>query len=352
MRLNRGVLNALCAAVLFGASTPLAKALVGEIQPVLLAGILYVGSGLGLAIWIALRHAVRDDHSWTEIAWPRGADIAWLSVSILFGGMLGPVLLMVGLTTTPASESALLLNLEAVLTALIAWFAFRENFDRSIAAGMALIVMGGLVLSWSPGSVSFSPGAPLIALACLCWAIDNNLTRRASAGDATVIACTKGLIAGSVNVGAGILMGAAVPSLSGVAKAAMVGFAGYGMSLSLFVLALRDLGTARTSAYFSVAPFFGVALAILFNDEDITWKLAVAGTFMAIGIWLHIRERHAHLHAHERQEHTHAHFHDEHHRHAHDFRWDGGEPHTHAHIHEPLVHAHPHYPDVHHRHEH
>jgi drug/metabolite transporter (DMT)-like permease len=345
-------LNALCAAVLFGASTPLAKALVGEIHPVLLAGLLYAGSGLGLAIWLSLRYAVQDDASSRKIAWLRGADVAWLSGAILLGGVFGPVLLMVGLTSTPASVSALLLNLEAVFTALIAWFAFRENFDRRIAAGMALIVMGGLVLSWSPGKVSLSEGSLLIALACLCWAIDNNFTRKVSASDATVIACTKGLIAGSVNVAVGILMGATVPSLSAMVGAVIVGFAGYGISLSLFVLSLRDLGTARTSAYFSVAPFFGAALAIPLNDEAITWKLTVASTFMAIGVWLHIRERHTHLHVHGHQEHIHGHFHDEHHQHAHDFKWNGREPHTHAHVHEPLMHAHPHYPDVHHRHEH
>jgi drug/metabolite transporter (DMT)-like permease len=352
MRLNRGVLNALGAAVLFGASTPLAKVLVGEIRPVLLAGLLYAGSGLGLAIWLALRHAAEHDTSSTKIAWPQGADIAWLAGAILFGGVFGPVLLMVGLTSTPASVSALMLNLEAVFTAVLAWFVFRENFDRRIAAGMALIVMGGVVLSWSLGGVSLSPGAPLIALACLCWAIDNNLTRNVSASDPTVVACAKGLIAGGVNIGAAVLMGAALPSMSATAGAAMVGFAGYGVSLSLFVLALRDLGTARTSAYFSVAPFFGAALAIGLNNEAVTWQLGAASMLMAMGVWLHIREHHTHLHAHGHQEHTHAHFHDAHHQHAHDFKWDGREPHTHAHVHDPVVHAHPHYPDVHHRHEH
>ena len=220
-------------------------------------------------------------------------------------------LLMLGLVSTTASVSALLLNLEAVFTVGLAWFAFRENFDSRIASGMALIVIGGLVLAWAPGHLTLSRGTLLIAGACLCWAIDNNLTRKVSGSDAMAVACAKGLIAGAVNIGAALFSGEMMPSLSVTAAAALVGLAGYGISLTLFVLALRDLGTARTSAYFSVAPFFGAALALLFNGEAITWQLAVASAAMAAGVWLHVTERHAHLHVHEHQEHTHAHYHDE-----------------------------------------
>jgi drug/metabolite transporter (DMT)-like permease len=349
MRLSKGVLNALAAAALFGASTPLAKALVGEITPVLLAGLLYAGSGLGLAVGLALRHLAPGVAR--NVAWPRVPDARWLAGAILLGGVLGPVLLMLGLTSTPASASALLLNLEAVFTVGLAWFVFHENFDRRIAAGMGLIIMGSLVLSWNTGNLAVAPGSLLVAGACLCWAVDNNLTRKVSASDAMAIACLKGLIAGAVNIGAAVLMGTAIPSLSATGAAALVGFAGYGISLTLFVLALRDLGTARTSAYFSVAPFFGAALALLYG-EAVTWQFVVASTLMVVGVWLHVSERHAHLHAHEPQEHTHPHSHDDHHQHSHDFPWDGQEPHTHKHVHAPLVHAHPHYPDVHHRHPH
>jgi drug/metabolite transporter (DMT)-like permease len=352
MRVSRGVLNALAAAVLFGASTPFAKALVGEITPVLLAGLLYAGSGLGLGAALIVRRLVVGRASSRKIAWPRPSDAGWLAGATFFGGLVGPVLLMLGLASTAASVSALLLNLEAVFTAGIAWFVFRENFDRRIAAGMTLIVFGGLVLSWTPGNLAISRGSLLIAGACLCWAIDNNLTRKVSATDAMTVACAKGLIAGAVNTGAALLTGAMMPSLSITAEAAVVGLAGYGISLTLFVLALRDLGTARTSAYFSVAPFFGAALALLLNGESATWQLGIASAAMAAGVWLHVTERHAHLHMHGHQEHAHAHYHDEHHQHAHDFAWDGREPHTHAHVHAPLVHSHPHYPDVHHRHPH
>jgi drug/metabolite transporter (DMT)-like permease len=352
MRLSSGVLNALAAAALFGASTPLAKTLVGEIPPVLLAGLLYAGSGVGLAAGLLIRRVAIGGASSQEFAWPRRHDIGWLAGSILFGGVLGPVLLMLGLTSTAASVGALLLNLEAVFTASLAWFVFHENFDRRVAAGMGLIIIGGLVLSWTPRHIAVSTGALFIAAACLCWAIDNNLTRKVSASDAMVIACVKGLVAGAVNTSVAVFMGAAIPSLSATAAAAVVGLAGYGISLTLFVLALRDLGTARTGAYFSAAPFFGAILAILLQGETISWQLVVASLLMAVGVWLHITEHHAHLHAHDAQEHTHPHSHDEHHHHSHDFAWDGREPHTHAHVHEPLIHAHPHYPDVHHRHPH
>src|SRR5215469_2564142 len=352
MRISRGILNALAAAVLFGASTPIAKILVGEMPPVLLAGLLYAGSGVGLGIGLLLRRLLRSAEAPGGFALPRVEDLKWLAGAVLFGGVLGPVLLMLGLSSTPASASALLLNLEGVFTALVAWFVFRENFDRRIAAGMALIVGGGLVLSWTSGTVAVSAGALLVVGACLCWAVDNNLTRKVSAGDAMVIACVKGMIAGFVNIGVALLLGAAIPSGWAIVAAAAVGLAGYGISLALFVLALRDLGTARTGAYFSVAPFFGAALAIVLNGEPITLQLLVAGILMAIGVWLHISERHAHLHVHAPLEHTHAHVHDEHHRHDHDFAWDGREPHTHLHVHAPLVHSHPHYPDLHHRHPH
>jgi drug/metabolite transporter (DMT)-like permease len=352
MRISKGILSALAAAVLFGASTPIAKTLVGEIPPVLLAGLLYAGSGLGLAVGLLLRRLARSRTTATPLAWPRGPDLGWLAGAILVGGVLGPVLLMLGLISTPASVSALLLNLEAVFTALLAWFVFRENFDRRIAAGMVLIVVGGLVLSWKPDRLTLAPGALLIAAACLCWAIDNNLTRKVSGSDAMAIACIKGLVAGAVNIVAAVMLGAVVPALSAAAIAALVGLAGYGISLALFVLALRELGAARTGAYFSVAPFFGAALAVVVQHEPVSTPLVIAAGLMISGVWLHLSEVHEHTHQHELLEHSHAHVHDEHHRHGHDPDWDGSEPHTHRHIHPPMRHAHPHYPDIHHQHEH
>jgi drug/metabolite transporter (DMT)-like permease len=346
--MKRGAAYGLASAALFGISTPIAKILVDSVSPVMLAGLLYAGSGFGLLVLLASRRLSRKR---SPISMPRGEEWVWLTGAILLGGVFGPVALMYGLTVTAASTASLLLNLEAVFTALIAWLLFRENFDRRIAFGMLAIVAGGLVLAWSPDQVaSVSSGAVFIIVACGCWALDNNLTRKASTSDAVLIAGVKGLVAGAVNVTLALSLGQHLPAMATLAVAGAVGFLGYGVSLVLFVLALRDLGSARAGAYFAVAPFFGTGVALLLGDA-VTWQLVVAGVLMMSGVWLHVTESHTHEHVHERLEHTHAHTHDEHHRHAHG-GWYGPEPHTHLHVHERLVHSHPHYPDVHHRHPH
>jgi len=349
MRLDRGILAALGAAVLFGLSTPIAKTLVGSISPLLLGGLLYTGSGIGLAVLLAVRGAVLGR---ATIVWPRGADLRWLLGPIVFGGAIGPYLLMQGLQTTDSASASLVLNLEGVFTALLAWFAFKENFDGRIAAGMALIVAGGVILSTGSALRAGGISGPLaIAGACLAWAIDNNLTRKVSVNDAMLIACLKGSIAGPISVALALLYGAQLPASPLLLRAGTLGFVGYGLSLTLFVLALRNLGTARTSAYFSLAPFIGAALAVAMG-APVTGSLMIAGLFMGAGVWLHLTEFHAHRHHHEFLEHEHPHIHDSHHRHRHGFTWNGQEPHSHLHAHERIEHAHRHYPDVHHRHDH
>ena len=346
-----GIVSALGAAALFGASTPLAKLLVGAVPPVLLAGLLYLGSGIVLLAWWSWRRwrARAGAH---EAALTR-RDIPWLAGAILSGGVIGPLLLMLGLAHTQAASASLLLNLEGVFTALLAWFVFRENFDRRIALGMALIVAGGVLLSWpEEGGASTSLWALVIAGACLAWAIDNNQTRKVSAGDPVQIAGLKGLVAGLTNTGIALALGYTFPGATTTMAVAAVGVLGYGVSLVLFVLALRHLGSARTGAYFSTAPFIGAALSLVLLREAPGMLFWGAAGLMAVGVWLHLTERHAHQHEHEPLAHTHRHVHDAHHRHEHDFSWDGTEPHTHFHEHRPLVHSHPHYPDIHHRHAH
>jgi drug/metabolite transporter (DMT)-like permease len=342
---RRAIAYALLSAALFGASTPVAKVLLGETSPWLLAGLLYLGSGLGLLL---LRIA-------TRAAPPRLApnERGWLAGAVVAGGVVAPVLLMYGLTRVPASGASLLLNAEGLFTALIAWFLFRENFDRRIAAGMLAIVAGAIVLSW-PGEARFDAIWPALAVlgACLAWGLDNNLTRRVSLSDATFIAMAKGLAAGAVNVALAWAAGSTLPRAAPLAGALGVGFLSYGISLTLFVLALRDLGTARTGAYFSTAPFAGALLALAVLHEPLSWQLCAAGVLMAVGVWLHVSERHEHAHAHEALEHAHEHEHDAHHQHAHDGEVAPGVRHSHAHRHEPMTHTHPHFPDAHHRHEH
>ena len=272
---------------------------------------------------------------------------------MFFGGILGPVLLMAGLSSTPGSSASLLLNLEGVFTALLAWLVFRENVDRRIALGMLLIVAGGIALSWSPGAaVRFPLGALAISGAGLCWGIDNNLTQKVSGGDPLQVAAIKGAASGSVNLLSAALIGAPWPTLPVIGLSLVIGFLGYGVSLALFVVALRHVGTARTGAYFSVAPFIGAAVSLPLLGEPVGPALIVAALLMAAGVWLHVTERHEHEHEHERLVHSHRHVHDDHHPHVHAPDDPPGEPHTHEHVHERIVHGHPHYPDLHHRHRH
>lgn len=343
---------ALAAALLFGASTPAAKVLVGDVPPLLLAGLLYLGSGVGLsAVLMARRLLPSVSRAPAALGIPR-RDWPWLAGAVVFGGLLGPVLLMLGLVRTEAAAASLLLNVEGVLTALIAWVVFKENADRRIVLGMVAIVAGGVLLTWAPGSKTPSLGSALVVAACLCWAVDNNLTRKVSTNDAVLVACIKGLVAGLGNTALALLTGAALPGPAVVLSAAVVGFLGYGVSLALFVVSLRTLGTARAGAYFSVAPLFGVVLSLAVWPQMPAATFWVAAVLMALGVWLHVSERHEHVHTHEPLVHSHPHRHDEHHQHAHATDEAQPEPHVHEHRHERLTHKHPHYPDVHHRHGH
>jgi drug/metabolite transporter (DMT)-like permease len=350
--MHAGVVYALFAAVLFGASTPFAKMLVGQVPPVTLAGLLYLGSGIGLLACYGVRALVKRRAQDQPVRLAR-ADLPWLAGAVAAGGVAGPLLLMIGLSSVSASSASLLLNMEGVLTSLLAWCVFKENVDRRIFSGMLLIVAAGVLLSWDQAPVAGLPwGAMAIVGACLCWGIDNNLTRQVSASDPRQIAATKGLVAGAVNLAIGWTIGASMPAVQTVLLAGVVGFCGYGVSLVLFVLALRHLGTARAGAYFSAAPFAGAALSMLVFGDIPGLLFWVAATLMGAGIWLHLTESHGHEHTHEPITHGHAHTHDEHHQHAHDAPWDGIEPHVHSHRHVTLTHRHAHYPDIHHRHEH
>src|SRR5262245_5637372 len=254
--MNRtAVLYALISAALFGVSTPAAKLLVGSVHPAVLAGLLYCGAGVGVA---ALRRLFPSIISGApEVALGR-SELPWLAGAIAAGGIAGPLLLMLGLARTDAAAASLLLTLEGVATALLAWFVFHENFDRRIALGMGCLVAGAAVLAWS-GQPTWSGliGPAAIVAACIAWGLDNNLTRKVSLADPLQIVELKGLVAGPVNLALGFWVGGGLPAPETIALAALVGFLGYGVSLALFVLALRDLGTARTGAYFSTAPFLG-----------------------------------------------------------------------------------------------
>lgn len=272
----------------------------------------------------------------------------------IFGGVLGPIALLFGLIHISGSTASLLLNLEAIFTAAIAWFVFKENADRRVVLGMIAIVAGGMVLAWPENTIDFSGwvGTLAVIAACLCWAIDNNLTRKIAASDAIFLAGSKGLIAGTVNTVLALSFGSKMPDVFTLVSIMTLGLLGYGVSLVLFVLALRGLGAARTGAYFSTSPFIGVVVSLALLREPTTPMFWLAAVLMALGVWLHLIERHEHYHTHSPIKHSHSHVHDEHHTHQHDFTWDEREPHTHFHSHAIITHKHPHFPDIHHRHEH
>lgn len=347
-----GVWAALASAFLFGAGTPLAKSLLSQVSPWLLAGLLYAGSGLGLLIYRRIK----------KLPTPRlnRRELLWLLAAIMCGGGAAPVLLMFGLSGLAASHASLLLNAEAVLTTLLAWAFFKEYLGRRIVLGMALIVVGALLLggphAWAGPAVQVSEIWPALAvlLACAFWALDNNFTRQVAHADASWIACVKGLSAGVTNLLLAVLLGAIWPSVAGMSAAMAVGFLAYGVSLALFVVALRQLGASRAGAYFSTAPFVGAVISVVFFAEPLTWQLGLASALMGLGVWLHLTENHKHLHRHEVLVHEHVHAHDEHHLHEHSGVGAGSSPgtHSHPHQHEYLEHSHAHFPDAHHRHQH
>jgi drug/metabolite transporter (DMT)-like permease len=346
------ILYALASAALFGASTPAAKTMLGAVHPILLAGLLYCGAGIGIA---GVRQFAPRIASVSGA--PQGAltrrDAPWLTAAIAAGGVLGPLLLMWGLDRTGAAAASLLLALEGAATALIAWFVFRESFDRRILLGMVCLVAGAVVLSWSGTPTLDNVIGPIAIIgACVAWGLDNNLTRKVSLSDPLQIVELKGVVAGPFNVALALLAGAAIPASPILLLAAIIGFFGYGVSLVLYVLALRQLGAARTSAYFSTAPILGALISVVTLGDAVTPALLIAGGLMGLGVWLHATEHHGHEHVHEPVEHTHPHIHDDHHQHEHDPGDLPDEPHTHRHRHSPIRHAHPHTPDMHHDHRH
>lgn len=346
--MNRNApLLALLAAGAFGLSMPLSKLLLGETEPLILAALLYLGSGLGLSV---LAMARREAPA-AEARFAR-ADLPWLAGAIGFGGVAGPILMLIGLQGTDSASASLLLNLEAVFTLAIAWVVFHEHVDQRLAVGAVAIVAGAVGLSWRGGMGSASMASLLMVLACLSWAIDNNLTRKISGGDPVRLAAAKGLVAGVVNFGLAKAMGFHLPAWSVVVAAGLLGFVSYGLGLVLYILALRHLGAARTAAYYGTAPFIGASLGVVLPGGAFTPMLLMAGALMALGVWLHVSERHEHAHEHEADEHDHLHSHDEHHQHVHANGLDMNQPHAHKHQHARLRHSHAHWPDLHHRHVH
>lgn len=351
MQRRYSFVQALLAAALFGLSAPAAKLLLGKIEPVTLAAMLYLGCGLGLMALKLLQRAA--GLRWAMEASLGRTDLGWLSGASLVGGVAAPIVMMVSLKQTTAATASLLLNLESVATVLIAAVLFKEAVGRRVWAAAALVALAGMLLSVELGSrwvVSLSSLGVLVA--CVLWGLDNNFTQRISGKDPLVIAMIKGVVAGTVTLALSRISGGQLPGLLPSLGALALGFVSYGLSIYLFILSLRGLGAARTGALFGTAPFIGVAGSLILFGMTITWQFMLAFPLMVAGAYLLLSERHAHRHTHGEFEHAHVHTHDEHHRHAHGGIPVTGNVHAHVHKHPGLTHVHPHTPDIHHRHDH
>ena len=338
---RRGVARCAVAAVLFGATTPLASRLAHETSAPTLAGMLYLGAALAVAPLVG--------RSTRPMAVLRRGGLG-LGVAVLAGGMVGPLLLTAGLARTPAAAASLLLNLELVATAAIAAAFFGEHLGRRVLAGAGLVVVAGVVVGWSDVP-DLRLGALLIVGACVCWGLDNCVTAGLDTVAPEHITFAKGIIAGTTNIAIGVAMSGRVANLDVVAGALALGAIGYGASITLWVRGARDLGAARGQLVFSSAPFLGVLVAWVVLGDAATWEQSAALVLAVVGVSLVLRSAHQHDHAHTALDHDHEHEHDAHHQHDHPGVRDATR-HSHGHHHAPVVHAHPHVPDLHHRHAH
>lgn len=348
------IIMALLSALLFGASAPLIKMILGEIDPVPLAAFLYLGSGFGLIIFKLIISKIKKEV--VNEASLKKTDLPWLVGAIIFGGVLAPIVLMISLKNTPASTASLLLNFECVATTIIALVFFKENIGKQILGAVGLITLASIILSWnSSNQWGFSIASLGIIFACFCWGIDNNFTRNISAKDPFSIVIIKGIAAGLFSLFLSIIMGSSIPNFRIVVIVMLIGFLCYGVSIVLFVFAMRAMGSARTSALFGAAPFIGAILSFVLLGDIPNTMVIIAFPIMITGTILLLKENHNHVHRHEPVVHEHRHNHcDNHHNHEHKeiVGFDPKLEHTHIHAHELQEHSHPHSPDIAHRHSH
>lgn len=340
----------LISAAFFGISPPVAKLLVRDIQPIPLAGLLYLGAFLGLSVYYLLRQALSKNGA--AAAQLGRTDIPWLFGAILCGGIIAPICLMFGLRITSGFSTSLFLNLEGVATAVIAVLVFRENAGNRLWLALSCMSVSGLFLAWDPNIGEFKVLGPiLIVMAMVCWGIDNNLTRQISDKNPIQTALIKGLIAGTVSLSLAYVLGMKIPFNENTVFALVLGSFSYGVSLVFFIKALERLGSFRTGIFFNLAPFIGAAISLLLLREWLGWIMLPATAFMIAGYWLMVGESHSHIHVHKVLTHTHLHDHKGlHHRHMHSNGQEG--PHIHEHTHGQETHSHAHWPDSHHRHLH
>lgn len=325
----------------------MAKLLIKDIPPIFLAALLYLGAFVGLSLF-----SIKRGDADKKAASLEKKDLPWLAGAILAGGVAGPICMMTGLSFVSGLSASLLLNLEGVMTALIAVFLFKENAGKRLWLALTCMTIAGIFLSWDAGQSRFNIKGPLLILiAMVCWGIDNNLTRSISDKDPVQIAKIKGLVAGTVSFLLALFLGVKFSLNITIVFALLLGAFSYGVSLVFFIKALKRLGSSRTGAFFSFAPFVGALVSLIVLREWIGWVIFPAAAFMIIGVWLIISEEHLHVHLHQEETHNHSHTHNDLH-HFHDHIETDSEPHVHEHKHPETSHIHVHWPDTNHRHNH
>jgi drug/metabolite transporter (DMT)-like permease len=348
---KRPLVYVILSAVLFGLSAPFSKLLLGSIPSVMLAALLYLGAFMGLVSYSMIGKQIKGLNN-SKAASLEKRDIPWLIGAIAAGGAAAPISLMLGLNLTSGFSASLLLNLEGICTAIIAVIIFRESAGRNLWWALLCMTAAGVMISWDPNQSKFNFLGPLlVVLATVCWGIDNNFTRQISEKNPVQITWIKGLAAGTISLSIALMLGNRIAFRVNILYALILGALSYGISLVLFIQALKGLGSSRTGAFFSMGPFIGALISLLVFRTQVEWLMIPAFLLMAIGIWLIVGERHAHAHAHAAVTHTHSHSHDELH-HLHTHPQPIGGTHSHEHTHSELNHVHAHWPDTSHRHAH
>lgn len=340
----RGGLLALLAATLFGVSTPMVQRFGTGLGAFTTAALLYAGAAVVGAF--SRRNIERE-------ARVVRSDLPRLLAMAGFGAVIGPVALAWGLQHTSGTSASLMLTLEAVFTAVLAWRLYRETMDGRVWTAMALLLAGGMVLVLDQGRAGGAQlwGLLAVLLATAAWGVDNTLSRALAERDPGQVVMAKAVLGAAATAVMALGLGEPLPSVAAALALFAVGASGYGLSLRFYLLAQRAFGAARTGSVFAFAPFIGAVFAVALGDRSASAMMAMGSSLMLAGVVLHLAESHGHEHAHEALEHEHAHRHDDgHHDHAHD-RMPVGE-HSHRHHHQPLRHGHSHVPDAHHVHHH
>lgn len=343
---KRAIVIGLLSGLLFGIATPFSKLLVSKVNSFELAGLLYLGAAVAFLPFI-----IRNFEK--EMGFIRKRNqLLTIGSIVLFGGLLGPVLLLTGLRLANSSSVSVWLNMELVATAVLGVLIFKDHLDRYAFAGVFFTLAAGITVSFQEGNAGIASGLFIMA-ACFCWGIDNHLTALVDGASPQTITFIKGAVAGSTNLIIGLMTASGKPEPVVIFLSLAVGIVSYGFSIVLYVTSAQQLGATRSQILFSTGPFWGIMLAFFLLSEPINYYIIISMVFLAVGIFMTSIAIHGHSHQHPEIVHVHMHSHDDnHHNHTHDDDIESSTSHSHVHEHKETIHSHEHYPDIHHRHTH